>query len=642
MAPTELICRGLFLPWGQIRVDTVFLDLETFYSTEYSLRKMDPPSYILDPRFEVICAAVAVNNRPGYIVDGVDFARFLKDLPRNVVMVSHNQLFDACVLSWQYGWVADMMVDTLALSRTLLGHKLRSHSLKKVAEHLGLPPKGEEILRVQGWSRSDIIANGRWEAFTNYCLNDTELCREIYRRLAPQMPTEELLLHDTILRCAVEPALRLNSEVLSVHLADERRRKELVMAKAMLAGVDSRADLMSNDRFAKVLTNLGVDPPRKISQTTGLGAWAFAKTDEDFTDLLDHPDERVQAVVMARLGVKTTGEETRTERMLNIGTLDFPHHGGTGVMPIPLKIGAAHTHRLGGDWRLNCQNWGRGSPIRKAVVTPPGYRIVVADSAQIEARMNAWYCGQQDLVAQFARGEDVYSNFASQIFRMPVTKSSDPGKRFVGKTGILQLGYQSGWPKFQATVALLSGKDGNKIELTDHEAQFVVDSYRSLYGMIAQKWRWLSSVLSIMVQSGPDQLSQDGPIQFGNGRIVGPNGLEMRYHNLRYDHDAQQYLYSYGGFTHKIYGGKLLENIIQFLARVAVMQVAVRMRKPALELGARLVHTAHDELVYIAPDETTDMVQQLLKAEMMRTPDWAPGLPLSCDINNGTSYGEVK
>jgi len=604
---------------------------------------MDPPSYILDPRFEVICASVAINNRPGYVVDGPDLPRFLKDLPREVILVSHNQLFDACVLSWQYGWTPAMLVDTLALSRTLLGHKLRSHSLKKVAEHLGLPPKGEEIMRVQGWSRADIIANGYWDAFTKYCLNDTEICREIYRRLAPKLPTEELVLHDMILRCAVEPSLRLNSEVLSVHLAEERQRKELTLAKAMMTSmIEGKSSLMSNDKFAKVLTAMGIDPPRKVSVATGLTTWAFAKTDEEFLELMDHPDERVQAVVLARLGLKTTIEETRTERMINIGTLDFPHHGGTGVMPIPLKVGAAHTHRLGGDWKLNCQNWGRGSPIRKAVITPPGYKIVVADSAQIEARMNAWYCGQQDLVAQFARGEDVYSNFASQIFRVPVTKSSDPGKRFVGKTGILQLGYQSGWMKFQTTVALLSRKDGATINLSDPEAQFVVDSYRSLYGLITQKWHWLSRILSVMIQAGPGEFYQDGPIKFGKDCIVGPNGLTMHYGNLRWDASSEAYMYDYGGFAHKIYGGKLLENIIQFLARIAVMQVAVRAKRPMRELGARLVHTAHDELVYIAPDATTPQVQDLLRMEMKKTPDWAPGLPLSCDINNGTSYGEVK
>lgn len=628
------------LAWGDVQ--TVFLDLETFYSSDYSLRKMDPPSYILDPRFELICAAVAVDNQPGYLIDGPDFPNFLASLPRDVILVSHNQLFDACVLSWRYGYTPKLLVDTLALSRTLLGHKLRSHSLKSVAKHLGLPEKGDEIVRVQGWARADIIANGFWTEFTKYCLNDTEICRGIYQILAPQLPAEEFLLHDMILRCAVEPALRLDSEILSVHLAAERQRKEVMFAQAMMAGVDGRADLMSNDKFATVLKNLGVDPPRKESIATGLQTWAFAKTDEEFLDLQDHPDLRVQAVMAARLGLRSTIEETRTERMLNIATLDFPHHGGTSVMPIPLKIGAAHTHRLGGDWKLNCQNWGRGSPIRKAVITPPGYRLIVADSAQIEARMNAWYCGQTDLVAQFARGEDVYSNFASQIFRVPVSKSSDPGKRFVGKTGILQLGYQSGWPKFQTTVALLSGKDGNKIELSDAEAAFVVDSYRALYPMISQKWPWLNRVIGTMAQSSDTEFYQDGPIKFGRHKIVGPNGLEMRYDNLRFDHATQQWLFNYGGYAHKLYGGKLLENIIQFLARIAVMQVAVRLRKPVASLGARLVHTAHDELVYIAPDETTEQVQALLRQEMMRTPDWAPGLPLSCDINNGVSYGEVK
>lgn len=625
-------------------MDTIFLDFETYFSSEYSLRKMDPPSYILDPQFEPICLGVGINDDPVFVVDGPDIPALLSKVTTEVICVSHNALFDSCILSWKYNWVPKLICDTLAMSRTLLGHKLRSHALAKVAEHLGLPAKGDTLMKVQGWARADIIANGMMPQMMQYCGNDTDLCRSIYKALAPQLPTDEILLHDLMLRCAVEPALKLDMDILSVHLDQERERKELLFAKAMLMSIDSKADLMSNDRFAKKLKELGVNPPRKISKSTNLMTWAFSKTDPAFMELQEHPDERVQTLVAARLGIKTTIEETRTERMLNIGTLDFPYHGGTKVMPIPLKIGAAHTHRMGGDWKLNCQNWGRGSPIRKAVVAPKGYQIIAADSSQIEARINAWYCGQTDLVEQFRLKQDVYSNFARLIFNVEVSKEKTPGLRFVGKTGILQLGYQSGWPKFQATVGLLSRKEGTPVDLSNDEAQLVVDNYRRLYRKISGKWPWLQNMLDVMAGSNHEGY-QDGPITFKHGAIVGPTGLEMRYDNMHAETDdagRPQYVFDYGGYEHKIYGGKLLENIVQFLARIAVMQVAVRMRKSVKELNGRLVHTAHDELVYLAPDETAADVMALLDTEMRRSPDWAIDLPLSCDVKAGLSYGSVK
>jgi DNA polymerase I-like protein with 3'-5' exonuclease and polymerase domains len=166
--------------------------------------------------------------------------------------------------------------------------------------------------------------------------------------------------------------------------------------------------------MAELLTSLGVDPPTKISPATQQETYAFAKTDEEFKALLDHDDPLVQALVAARMGHKSTLEETRTERFINISRLHFPHYG-ENLFPIALKVAGAHTHRLSGDWRLNQQNLARPSRkrpramLRESIVTPEGYTIVAGDESQIEARVNAVFCGQWDLVDVFAKGGDPYS-----------------------------------------------------------------------------------------------------------------------------------------------------------------------------------------------------------------------------------------
>jgi hypothetical protein len=99
--------------------------------------------------------------------------------------------------------------------------------------------------------------------------------------------------------------------------------------------------LMSNQKFANLLEEFGVDPPMKISQTTGKETYAFAKTDKGLQDLREHPDSTVQALVEARLGNKTTIEETRTERMIGIAT--------RGVFPVPLKYSGAIRCPCGGE-----------------------------------------------------------------------------------------------------------------------------------------------------------------------------------------------------------------------------------------------------------------------------------------------------
>jgi hypothetical protein len=330
--------------------------------------------------------------------------------------------------------------------------------------------------------------------------------------------------------------------------------------------------------------------------------------------------------------------------MLNIAQLEFGDKG-SGWMPIPLKIGAAKTQRLGGDWLLNAQNWGRKSRIRHAVEAPPGYKVVSADSAQIEARLTAWFCGQHDLVEAFRQGIDVYAAFASEIYGIAVTKETEPTKRFVGKTGILQCGYQAWWPKFQLTVWLLSySSEPEPIALSDEEAERIVIGYRNKYSAIRSMWSRLGTYIHRMEQpgKGPETFYQLGPIIIGRQRVIGPGGLQMQYHNLHCI-DGSEWVYeSSGGAQHKLYGGKFLENNIQFLSRIAVMQAAVRLRKKLLPYGCRLTHTSHDELDYIVRNDLVGTVSPIIQSEMSASPSWAPDLPLRADIGVGQSYGECK
>jgi hypothetical protein len=412
----------------------LYLDFETFYSTEYSLSKMDPPSYILDPRFEAIMAGVAFDDEPVSIIDGPDLESWLGSLDRDrIALCSHNAQFDASILSWRYNWRPRLIIDTLSISRTVIANKSKRHRLGDVANYLGLPAKGDTVMNVKGMTRADIIANGMWDEYTGYCKNDTELCRSIFKKLASELPREEFLVQDLVLRMAVDPVLRADTDVLADHYAEVITKKELTLARAMhLGAVNGKSDLMSNEKFAKVLEGLGVTPPRKISPSNpNTTTWAFDKRDEGMQELREHENPYVRDLAECRLGYKSTIEETRCARLLNISRLDFPYHG-TNVMPIALRIGGARTHRLSGDWKCNFQNVGRGSRIREAIVAPPGHSLVTADAAQIEARILAWYCGQGDLLQSFARGEDVYATFASKLFNKPVTKESHPVERFVG------------------------------------------------------------------------------------------------------------------------------------------------------------------------------------------------------------------
>ena len=620
----------------------LYADFETFYSTEYSLRVMDPPSYILNDLFSFHCCGIAVNDDPGFILDQDQIERFFNSLdPDDVALVSHNAQFDASCLSWRLGWKPKIIIDTLSMSRTVLNNKLKRHDLDSVATYLGInfQGKGSTLSQVRGMSRADIIANGLWDEYTSYCLADTLKCRAIFKKLAPSMPDDEFLLQDQILRMAVDPVLLADVTLLQQHRDEIRQRKELMFARAMLMGIETKTDLMSNARFASVLSNLGVDPPTKISPITGLRTFAFAKSDDSFQALREHDNPLIRDLVETRLGYKSTIEETRADRLLNIGNLHFPWHD-EHCMPVALRCGAARTHRLGGDWKCNFQNLGRESTIRKALCAPPGHVLVAADAAQIEARLLAWYCGQQDLLELFRSGVDVYAAFASRLFGRPVTKDGEPKLRFLGKTAVLGCGYVCGVDKLILMVKALSALAGEILVLSWVEANDIIQGYRALNDKIVWKWGWLRDTAIPQLARGVMTKVEDGPITYGFNEVTGPSNLKMFYPGLAYKDG--NWWYDDAGQPNKLYNGKLIENVIQFLGRMSTMQAARRLIPVTIELNARFVLQAHDQLVYSVPERHAELLGSHLHAEMTREPTWAPGLPLATTVECGPTYGQLE
>lgn len=646
---------------------TVFVDFETYYDDEYSLRKMTPIEYVLDPRFEAIGCAVVVNGLSVFFTPD-QLKIFLSRLPEKVIMVSHNALFDMTVMAQRFGYVPTMMVDTLGLSRAWNGHKYKSHSIAYLAEAMGFGSKGTAVYNMKGLRLSQIIASGQYQSYADYSVNDVEICQKIYLQIMREgFPVSELQIQDMVLRCAIQPKFALDRNILALHLHEVLQAKEQLLDRV---GLVTKDELMSNDKFAEVLRSMGVDPPLKTSLTTGKTTYAFAKTDPAFIALEEHEDEDVQALVAARMGIKSTLEETRTKRFQAIANLSWVGSEQC-IMPIPLRYAAAHTHRLGGDWKLNLQNMPRGSKskpprLRNSLLARAGRVVVKADASQIEARFVASFCGQENLVARFERGEDVYASLASKIFGIVVDKNIHVAERFIGKTAVLGCGFGVGGEKFAKTVRMDSKKyTGTMIQMDTAEGHRVVNVYRTENPMVPMMWRRLNDAIPRMTRE--DCSIQIGPITIEHERVRLPNGLFLNYKGLEYktlsafaDVDGEEvgpaeraWIYTYGGKPKKLYGGKFLENIIQALARIATMEAALRIKTRLVGLANDfdldpgvfdLGLQEHDALAYCPPDGFEDAVGEILVEEMIRRPTWAPTVPLACQDGYGVgpSYGEAK
>lgn len=634
-------------------LNLVFLDFETYYDKEYSLRRMPTPNYIFDPRYETIMLTARINSGLAQIIDGPDVPAFLATLnPERTVTVSHNALFDNSILSYRYNFVPYMMLDTLGMSRALLGHELKSHSLASVAAYLGLGEKGNTVQQVIGMRRADIIAAGLWPSYTTYCAGDTDLCRGVFAHLIPSFPEPERRLMDLVLRCAVLPRFRCDTQLLTEHLVEVKQDKADLIASCAA----DKKDLMSNVKFQQMLEKLGVEIEYKSSAASGKVTPAFAKTDQFMADLQEHDDPAVQALVAARLGVKSTIEETRSEKLLSVGALSWPTWLGNNMMPIPLAYGKAHTHRLAGEWGMNMQNLPSGrkkdangnpiSKLRRALVAPPGYKVITADLGQIEARLSAFICNCTSLLEQFAKKLDPYAKMGTAIFGFEVDPNVHKLERFIGKTAILGLGYGCGWQKFYTMVITSARMFGISLGNVWNEqlAEKSVQTYRRVNWPMQAGWRTLDNMLKTcwLGNHPPMKFGPGGLVEIGPGYVKLPNEMYLRYADPRIDGQTGELSYRHGKFTHKIYGAKLLENIVQALARIVVMNAALRIRGRGDKSWSRFVLQAHDELVFIVPDAEVDKAKLIIHEEMTRRPSWAPDLPLTADVGVGQSYGEAK
>ena len=631
----------------------LFMDFETYYdsASEYTLKKLTPVEYILDSRFEtILCAIKEGVNGKGYVVDGPDFPRWVKDAEPHRALtatVNWNALFDASICAWRYGYVPGRMLDAMTMTRAIIGHELESLALASVAKYFKLPPKGDMVQRVDGLHRQDIIDRGMWKHECDYAMHDNDLCAAIWQILSPKFPWAEQRLQDLVIRCTVEPQLYLDKKRLYEYYQHVRKEKEQLLTTA---GGIARDELMSSIKFSKLLESKGIIVETKISKTTGKPAPALARTDTFMQSLAHHGDPEVAALAAARLGHKSTLEETRCKRLLQLSMLSWPIGGGRPIpnsMPVPLRYAGAHTHRLSGDWGLNEQNMKRGSELRYAHIAPKGHKVIVADLGQIECRLNAWICGEKKLLDMFRQGIDPYNDLGTAIFGRPINRKleTDKVEGFIGKTGVLGLGYGCGAERFYNMVLELSYIMGIDLggKWTKALAQKAVDTYRAMNPNISDKWRWLNECVVMFWAPGTRNYHPEvkfGPVTIGPGCILGPNGLEMRYGGIKYTVDAEgrgEWVYRYGKTTHKMYGAKMLENIVQFLARIVVMNAALRLN----DRGYRFCLQAHDELVFVVPEAGIDKAVKIIHEEMTRPPSWAKDIPLTVGIGVGRSYGEA-
>jgi DNA polymerase len=618
----------------------ITLDFETYYSDTVSLKKMTTEEYIQHPEFEAVGVSVKIDDAPAVWFSGSreETKTFLMQFDWDEsALLCHNTLFDGAILAWKFGIKPAFYYDTLCMARAIHGVDAGG-SLKALAERYELGVKGTEVDDAKNKRRGDFTPEDLAQ-YGEYCKNDVDMTEALFRKLVSYFPDDECALIDMTLRMFIDPVLEVDDAMLNDRL-EEVREEKLAMLGTLMEKLKCdteesvRKKLASNKQFAELLKEYGVTPPLKISKTTGKETFALAKNDEGFIALTEHEDPFIQQLCAVRLGTKSTIEESRIERFIDVGARN------KGRLPVPLKYYGAHTGRWSGQDKVNFQNLPsrdkKKKALKNAITAPFGQVVINCDSSQIEARVLAWLSGQNDLVELFAKGDDVYSVFASKIYRRTISKA-DPVERFVGKTCILGLGYGTGALKLQHT--LKTTPPG--VELSESACKDIVDLYRQTNDKIITLWRDGDDALGKISEWGQKTKSEwygkHKCVKIVQGGLLLPNGLKIQYPELKsvIEDNKRQYIYKSRKGPVNLWGGTVVENVVQALARIIVGQQMLKIQEKY-----KVVLTVHDAAVCVVSAEEAQEAIGYITQVMSIPPEWAKSLPVSCEAKYANSYGE--
>jgi DNA polymerase len=603
------------------------IDFESFYSKSYSLSKLTTEEYINGDEFEVIGMSIKLGDTPtAWYTGDRNYTQTVLDRFdwKNITLIAHNCFFDASILSLYFGIFPARYIDTLSMARAIHGISVGG-SLAKLATHYELGEKGTEVVDALGKHLKDFTKE-ELAKYGEYCINDTELTYALFQKLITHYNATELSLIDMTIKMGVVPRLLVDMAILESHLYEVKRAKEFILEQVSA----DKSEIMSNPKFAKLLEYYGVDVPMKLSLRTGKMTYAFAKTDDGLKDLLEHPNLVVQALVAARLGVKSTIEETRTERIIGIANR-------MGRLPIPLNYYGAATGRwsAGGGQKVNFQNLPRGSMIKEAIIAPEGYLIVGADLSNIELRVGMWVAGEREALKLLGEGGDLYKEFASKAFGVPYDEVNKE-QRFIGKQSQLSLIFGVGATKLRLAIKTLSG-----VDLGEVESKRIVDLYRATYTGVTDLWKTCTTAIKTIAENGEYTFGTgDLYVVEGKKGIKFPSGMYMQYPQLANVIDdktgEQGYKYKLRNGYDRLHGCKLTNNLVQGTARCIMSEAMVRVNK-----RYPIVLTIHDSIYILAPEAEAEKALEFLSKEMTTPPSWMPDIPLACEGGYGKSLKDA-
>jgi DNA polymerase len=632
---------------------TLSIDIETY--SDYDLKKCGVYKYVESPNFEVLVIAYRIDDGPVQ-VSGEEVEWMLTE--PSYLKTAYNANFERVCLSKHFGidlpadqWECTMVkasmlglpMDLDTVARVLDIQEQKDKSGKALIRYFSMPckPSNANGMRTRNLPEHDAE---KWQQFVDYCKQDVRV---------------ETAIRDSIKWFNI-PENEKRLWVLDQHINDYGIRLDKVFVKNALQIYLDYSEKLMNE--AEELT--GLDNPNSGAQ---LKEWLSAAMDQEVTtlnketlpELLKAADSDVIRRVLdirQELGktsikkyatmLEMVCEDSRIRGLLQFyGANRTGRWAGRGVQVQNLAknsmkmLEEARELVRRGDLEMVEMLWGQVTDvlsqlIRTALTASPGRKLICSDFKAIEARVIAWLAKETWRIDVFASGGDIYKASASQMFRIPL-ETIDKSMRQRGKVAELALGYQGGVGALIQMGALDKG-------LTEEELPGLVSAWRRSSPRIVALWKDVETAAIEAVQNGIETSTRCGRVRFKTSRgilfVKLPSGRELAYYKAKaVPGKFGSYQLRYEGMDQttkrwqhvETYGGKLVENIVQAIARDCLAEAMLRLERTYIAMSV------HDEVV-IDADGITD--PEKVSALMGAPIPWAPGLDLPADTDVSFFY----
>jgi len=625
--------------------------------------------YIEDDSFEPLLLAYAFDDGPVKLVDFAqgetwpeDFLSALDD--PDVMLCAHNTSFEREVIHREIGYSPpERWLDTMVIVATC-GLPM---SLDAAGKALGLPEdqakmkEGKALIKFFCVPRRATEKNPKkwndpkdypekWETFRSYCIRDVEAERTIFRLLRQWVPDEREHKFFCLDARINENGVRIDRQLAERAVAmDERYKAELTERAIAITGLEN---------------------PKSVSQ---IKEWLYDQEGKQFPSLnkkviadvvseLRSDEAKEFMALRSELAKSSTAKYAAMLRAMCPdghvkGCFQFYGANRTGRFAGRLvqfqNLSKNHAEDLDGMRQLVRQGHytalkaiydGVADPlsqlVRTAIIPEDGHRILVADFSAIEARVTAWFAGEEWRLQTFRDGGDIYCASASQMFHVPVVKHGLNGElRQKGKVAELALGYGGG-------VNALKAFGADKMGMSGEEMQETVDLWRASSPRICELWRSLERAAIRSVARNESTVSSLGGVRFDMEKSILwmtlPSGRRLAYYGAQYaesDRKPGKSL-TYMGVDQQTkrwnrvetWGGKLVENLVQATARDILREAMFSLTDKGFDIRAHV----HDECICTEPIGGKT-VAQMCEAMCPDIP-WAQGLPLRADGYEGAYY----